>query len=102
MGRLFIMKFILPKSITVLGHKIKIKVVNTNEYAGLWDYSVNTIFISINQSPDQMEETFWHELNHCIQWHTALNQAIPRELLETMAEMNSRILPGLIRKLYRR
>jgi len=96
------MKFILPKSIPILGHKIKIKVVDTQDYAGLWDYSVNTIFISINQSPEQMEETFWHELNHCIQWHTALNQAVPRELLETMAEMNSRILPGLIRKLYRR
>lgn len=101
MGR-YKMKFILPKSIPILGHKIKIKVVDTQDYAGLWDYSVNTIFISINQSPEQMEETFWHELNHCIQWHTALNQAVPRELLETMAEMNSRILPGLIRKLYRR
>ena len=101
MGR-YKMKFILPKSIPILGHKIKIKVVDTQDYAGLWDYSVNTVFISINQSPEQMEETFWHELNHCIQWHTALNQAIPRELLETMAEMNSRILPGLIRKLYRR
>lgn len=96
------MKFILPKSITVLGHKIKIKMINTNEWAGLWDYSVNTIFISVNQSSDQMEETFWHELNHCIQWHTALNQAIPRELLETMAEMNSRIMPKLIRKLYKK
>lgn len=101
MGR-YKMKFILPKSIPILGHKIKIKVVNTNEWAGLWDYSVNTIFISINQSPEQMEETFWHEINHCIQWHTALNQAIPRELLETMAEMNSRIMPNLIRKLYKK
>lgn len=96
------MKFILPKSINILGHKIKIKVVNAHDYAGLWDYSVNTIFISSNQSQEQLEETFWHEVNHCIQWHTALNQAIPRELLETMAEMNSRIMPNLIRKLYKK
>lgn len=96
------MKFILPKTINILGHKIKIKVVNTQEWSGLWDYSVNTIYLSVNQTESQLEETFWHELNHCIQWHTALNQAVPRELLETMAEMNSRILPGLIRKLYRR
>lgn len=96
------MKFYLPKSLNILGHKIKIKLINTHEYAGLWDYTCNTIFISSNQSEDQLEETFWHEIGHCIQWHTALNQAIPRELLETMAEMNSRIIVKIIRASYKK
>lgn len=97
-----IMKFILPKSITILGHKIKIKVVNTQDYAGLWDYTCNTIFLSSNQSQDQLEESFWHEWQHCVQWHTALNQAVPRELLETMAEMNSRLITKTIRSCYKK
>lgn len=96
------MKFELPKVIPVLGKKIKIKLVDTQEYAGLWDYSKNTIYISINQTAEQMEESYWHEVYHCIQWHTALNQALPRELLETMAEMNSRLMPTIIRKSYKK
>lgn len=94
------MKFKLPKSINVLGHKIKVKLVDTRDWCGLWDHEKNTIYISINQSEDQIEETWHHELEHCIQWLTALNQAIPRELLETMAEMRGRLMPSLIRKCY--
>lgn len=96
------MKFQLPKSIPVLGHKIKIKLVDTHDYAGLWDYNSNTIFISTNQTEAQIEETFWHEWAHCIQWHTALNQALSRELLETMAEMHSRLVTKTVRKVYKK
>jgi len=94
------MKLKLPKTISVLGKKIKVKLVDTKDYAGLWDYESLTIYLSINQTPEQLEETWHHELEHCIQWMTALNQAIPRELLETMAEMRSRLMPELIRKCY--
>jgi hypothetical protein len=94
------MKLKLPKAISVLGKKIKVRLVDTKDYAGLWDYESFTIYLSINQTPEQLEETWHHELEHCIQWMTALNQAIPRELLETMAEMRSRLMPELIRKCY--
>lgn len=94
------MKFKIPKKINVLGEKIKVKVVDTDNWAGLWDYNEMTIYISSNQDKDQMEMTWHHELEHCIQWMTALNQAVPRELLEVMAEMRSRLMPELIRKCY--
>lgn len=94
-------KFTLPKSVIVLGVKVKVKLIDTRDWCGLWDSEKNTIYISINQSPSQIEETWHHELEHCIQWFTALNQAIPRELLETMAEMRSRIMPSIIRKCYK-
>ena len=94
------MKFKIPKSLNVLGKRIKVKVVDTKDWAGLWDYETHTIYLSIHQEPQQMEESWHHELEHCIQWMTALNQAIPRELLETMAEMRSRLMPEIIRKCY--
>lgn len=94
------MKFKLPKSINILGIKIKVKIVDSVEFMGLWDYSANTILLSSHQTKDQMEESFWHEIRHCIQYLTALNQAMPRELLEVDAEMQSRIMPKLVRKVY--
>jgi hypothetical protein len=94
------MKFKIPKTFNMLGTKIKVKLSDSKDFAGLWDPELNTIFISVHQTDKQLEETFWHEVTHCEQWLTALNQAIPRELLETMAEMRSRLAPSLIRKFY--
>lgn len=96
------MKFKLPKKFKMLGKTIKVKVVNTQEFMGLWDPTVNVIYIAVNQSEKSLEETFWHEYTHCEQWLTALNQALPRELLETMAEMRSRMLPEAIREFYKK
>ena len=96
------MKFVLPKTIKILGHKIKVKLIDTHEYAGLWDYDLNTIFISINQSEKQIEETFHHEVRHSIQYHTGMTQAMSRDLMEIDAEMSSRIICDVIRKCYKK
>lgn len=95
------MKFKLPTSIPILGKTIKVKLADSKDFYGWWDFENHTIFISIHQKPEEIEETFHHELEHCIQWMTALNQAIPKELLETMAEMRARILPAVNRKIYK-
>ena len=100
MEGVYLMKFKIPKKVNVLGKTIKIKIVDSRDWAGLWDFEAFTIYLSRHQSESQMEETLHHELEHCIQWMTGLNQAIPRELLEVMAEMRSRLMPGIIRKCY--
>lgn len=94
------MKFKLPKSFKMLGKKIKVKLVDTQDFAGLWDPNANTIFLSINQTEEQLEESFWHECTHAEQYLTALNQALSRELMEVMAEMRSRMIPFMVRQFY--
>lgn len=79
-----------------MGEKIKIKFVDTHEFAGLWDSQKNTIYISIHQSNEQIHETFWHEIVHCMQYLTGINQAVPRELLEVMAETQSRVIHKIV------
>lgn len=96
------MKLVLPKSVNILGHRIKIKFIDSHEYAGMFDYDLNTIFISTNQSERQIEETFHHELRHCIQYHTGMTQTMSRDLMEIDAEMSSRIICDVIRRCYKK
>lgn len=91
------MKLKIKAKYKIMGKTIKIKMVKTNDYAGLWDGANNTIYLSTNQTDSEMEESFWHEMNHCMQWLSGVNQAVSRELLEIMAEMNSRITAQVIR-----
>lgn len=82
------MKLKIKAKYKIMGKTIKIKMVKTND---------NTIYLSTNQTDSEMEESFWHEMNHCMQWLSGVNQAVSRELLEIMAEMNSRITAQVIR-----
>ena len=79
-----------------------IEVVDTREFAGLWDFDKNTIYISTHQSASETEKTFWHEYEHCIQYLTGLHQALTKELLEVMAENRSQVLPHTIRKVFKK
>ena len=91
------MKLKIKKSYKIMGKSIKVKFVNTNAFAGQWDPMTNTIYLSIHQTQLQMEETFWHEMGHCMQHFSGVNQAVSIELMEIMAEMNSRIISSVIR-----
>lgn len=79
-------KFKLPKSITVKGAKYKIKLVDTDMFAGMCDQYKKVIFISIHQSKEQVRHTFYHECEHALQFEIGANQAISRELMEILAE----------------
>lgn len=91
------MKLKILKSYKLMGKTVKVKLIDTQDYAGLYDPDKHTIYLSINQSDEQLEESFWHEMNHCMQFLSGVNQAVSRELLEIMAEMNSRITAKIIR-----
>lgn len=92
------MKMKIQPSYKILGEKIKIKKASNLEYAGLWLPKDNTIILSTNQDEKDFEETFWHEMNHMMQWKSGVVQAVSRELLEVMAEMNSRMVAEIIRQ----
>lgn len=92
------MKLKIKKSYKINGKTIKVKVVDTHDFAGLWDPQKMTIYLSANQSEDSMQETFWHEWNHYMQWESGVNQAVSRELMEVMAEKNSRTINAIIKQ----
>lgn len=87
----------IKKSYTVLGDKVKVKFVDTLEFAGMYDSSKHIIYISTNQSKEEQVKTFWHEMTHCIQFQMGLNQAVSHELLEIMAETFSKVLFKLVK-----
>lgn len=81
------MKFKLPKTVMVLGKRIKVVLkeeLASQGYAGLYDPSEGKIYINPNV-PD-IEETYLHELNHSIIHRTGLNQVISREVEEMICE----------------
>lgn len=90
------MKFKIAKSYKIMGRRIRIKMVETNEWAGMYDHEKKIIFISVNQSDRQKIETVFHEIIHCIQYSTAINQAVSRELLEVMAETTSQEIVSIL------
>jgi Zn-dependent peptidase ImmA (M78 family) len=86
----------IKKSYKIMGKSIKIKLVDTSEFAGMWDSEKNIIYLSTNQTKEQLEESFWHELNHLMQTFSGVTQAVSHELMEVMAEMNARIIVSVL------
>lgn len=86
----------IKKSYKIMGKRIRIKMVDTNQFCGMWDPDKNIIYLSINQSEEQMQESFWHEINHMMQTFSGVTQAVSHELMEIMAEMNSRIIVQIL------
>lgn len=77
----------IPKRFKVLGKTIT--VVEKSElqeqgYAGLYDPSLGKIFL--NPHVSDIDETFFHELNHAIIHRSGLNQIISREAEEMICE----------------
>ena len=87
----------IKKSYDILGDKIRVKLIDTDEFAGRYDIQKKIIYININQSQEEMIRTFWHELVHCIQFQMGLNQAVSHELLEIMAETFSKVFYKIIK-----
>ena len=81
------------KTITVFGKKYKIKVVPEHYlYEGLCDAEKGIILLRENCSQKEMLKTIIHEVTHSWQFRIGLHQAISRELLEIIAEVNSVVL----------
>lgn len=90
-------KFKLPKTYTVKGAKYKIKLVDTDMFAGMCDPQKKIIYISIHQSKEQIEHTFYHEVNHALQFEIGINQAVSRETMEILAENQASLQMDLAR-----
>jgi Zn-dependent peptidase ImmA (M78 family) len=81
------MKFKLPKTVVVLGKRIRVilkEELAAQGYAGLYDPNEGKIYINPNV-PD-IEETFFHEYNHAIIHRSGLNQVISRDAEEMICE----------------
>ena len=87
----------IKKSYDILGDKIRVKLIDTDEFAGMYDIQKKIIYININQSQEEMIRTFWHELVHCIQFQMGLNQAVFHEFLEIMAETFSYVFFNILK-----
>lgn len=61
-------------SIKVIGKKINVKYVETEEYWGYFDQDELTIYLSLNclKNPERHEETLKHEIKHVILYLTGL------------------------------
>jgi hypothetical protein len=91
------MKLKIKKSYNVFGTKFKVKFVNTNMYAGLCDPDIKTIFISVNQSEEQIIATFFHEMFHAMQFVLGMHNAISREMMEMLAENSASLIMGIFK-----
>ena len=87
----------IKSSYNILGDKIKVKMIDTGEWAGMYDSTKQTIYISTRQNKEEQLKTFWHEMTHCIQYQIGLNQAVSHELLEIMAETFSKVLYKIVK-----
>lgn len=92
------MKFKIPKSINVFGTKYKIKFVETNLFSGLCDPDIKTIFINIDQSEEQIQAAYWHEVFHAMQFVLGMNNAISREMMEMLAENSATLVMQCLKK----
>ena len=88
----------IKKSYKICGYRIKIKIIDTADFAGLYDSTKDTIYISSNQSTNEMEKTLYHECIHVLQYKPGIQQAVSRELLEVMAETGSQMIFDLIKQ----
>lgn len=71
-------KVIIPKSFDCLGHSVSVEVLDQSLFGdvvgqtnlvGYYDHDLKTIYVLSGQSESAMEQTFLHELMHCILEH---------------------------------
>lgn len=88
----------IPNSLPVFGVKYKIRFVDTDLFAGLCDPEKKTIFINRNQSKENIEITYWHEVFHAMQFSLGMNNAISREMMEMLAENSAKLVVQCLKK----
>jgi Zn-dependent peptidase ImmA (M78 family) len=91
-------KTLPPKSVSVLGMKIKVKLVNNlmvenRPVYGYFSSEESTIAIMSNQSCEMIWRTFFHELTHALTYRNGLNfTGISYEMNEIVAETNASLI----------
>jgi hypothetical protein len=88
----------IPNSVNIFGTKYKIRFVDTDLFAGLCDPAKKTIFINKNQTKENIDITFWHEVFHSVQFTLGMNNAISREMMEMIAENYAQVVVQCLKK----
>lgn len=87
-------KFQIPDHFSCLGHKVKVLVVSGEDLltlsegedhlSGMYDHDAKTIYLSEAITGSSLEQTFLHELMHCILLHTGYEELSDDEILVDM------------------
>ncbi len=95
-------KFQIPNSFSCLGHKVNIVIVTqadlqelaadlgthegsgNDKFCGLYDHENKTIYLADDVTGSTQEQTFLHELMHCILLHTGYEELSEDEVLVDM------------------
>lgn len=73
----------VPKSFTIFGEKHKVsfvKKIDKEDSLGEWNPNKNTIKIKKGLQEDMKEQTFYHELVHCILQHLSYEELTANEV----------------------
>ena len=84
----------VPKSITILGRKVTIKVGENLVYhgqpcLGLFDYGKMTIYLEKNQSNHSMRDTLYHECCHYFMLLCGMDQKMSDSEVEMYCQLIS-------------
>lgn len=94
----------MPKSITILGRKIKIVegknlVYEGNQCLGLCDYDRNIIYLEKNQSPQSKKDTLSHEAIHYFLTLTGIDQKMTDREIEIYCQSFTALFKDLKKSL---
>lgn len=96
----------MRKSITVLGLKVKIKLIKNltsdgHPVHGYFDPSKSLICIEKDLSPSDQYKTLFHELSHVLTFRNGMTfTGFPNSMDEILAETNSTMIYELMTQLF--
>jgi Zn-dependent peptidase ImmA (M78 family) len=103
------MKKRIPKTLTILGRKYKLRFVSEKKMIELieapaWaavDFTNKQILIQETLSEEEMMISLIHEIGHIAHVTSGLNQIIPQDICEIICETSANAFLDLIRSIHK-
>ena len=97
----------LPRSITLLGRKVKIVEktdleLDGDECDGLFDANGPTVFIDITLEPDKKFKILCHECAHAYLSFLGMDQTLNKREVETVCNTVAMLVEDIVRGLYKK
>ena len=94
----------IPKHVTILGRKFKVKLVNGIQYgddraAGLCDFTKKMILLDKHQSDEELFITLSHEIYHIALQVSGLEQCMNNSEVETHCQIFANTVHDLIKSI---
>jgi Zn-dependent peptidase ImmA (M78 family) len=95
------------KSITILGRKIKVKILpqeklsklsHDDRTVGLYCPNNRTIYLSKELTPEQKRYYLIHEAVHALHDFTGIDQTLPESLVEVICQSTATLFEDLLSK----